>query len=164
MKKTILLLVCVFFAQTTFSQGLSFDKWEKVELQDEFGDKTGDFITRTFARGIFSNSATTNAKLIAKIIHQDDWVSISLYEYERTPEAKLVYEPSYGNILVKFENGDSKMFEVLAFKGGGIGAKAGTDFYDLITNGNSQKIKCLIKESNFTDYGNSSYLFEFITK
>jgi len=164
MKKVILLLVCVFFAQTTFSQGLSFDKWEKVELTDEFGDKTGKFITRTFARGTFSNSATTNAKLIAKINHQDEWVFISLYEYERTPEAKLVYDPSYGNILVKFESGDSEMFEVLAFKSGGIGAKAGTKFYDLVTSGNAQKIKCLVRQSNFSDYDSSSYLFEFMTK
>ena len=164
MKKIILILLCVSFAQTTFAQGLSFDKWEKVELQDDFGDKTGKFITRTFARGTFSNSATTNSKLIAKINHDGEWVFISLYEYERTPEAKLVYEPSYGNVLVKFENGESEMFEVLAFKSGGVGAKAGSKFYDLLTNGNAQKIKLLIRQSNFSNYGSSSYLFEFNTK
>lgn len=164
MKKVILLLVGVFFAQTTIAQGLSYDKWEKVELTDEFGDKTGNFITRTFAKGTFSNSATTNAKLIAKINHQDEWVFISLYEYERTPEAKLVYDASYGNLLVKFENGDSEMFKVLAFKSGGVGAKAGSKFYDLVTGGNVQKIKCLIRQSNFSEYGDASYLFEFMTK
>ncbi|MBW2998425.1 hypothetical protein KY321_02700 [Candidatus Woesearchaeota archaeon] len=162
--KKIFILLFVVSLQTTFAQGLSFDKWEKVELQDEFGDKTGKFITRTFASGTFSNSATTNSKLIAKINHQDDWVFISLYEYERTPEAKLVYDASYGNLLVKFENGDSEMFKVLAFKSGGIGAKAGSKFYDLVTNGNPQRIKCLVRQSNFSDYGDSSYLFEFNTK
>ena len=163
MKKIILLLLIVSL-QTTFAQGLSFDKWEKVELTDEFGDKTGNFITRTFARGTFSNSATTNAKLIAKINHQDEWVFISLYEYERTPEAKLVYDATYGNVLVKFENGESEMFEVLAFKSGGVGAKAGSKFYDLVTGGNAQKIKCLIRQGNFSEYGDASYLFEFNTK
>lgn len=164
MKKIIFILMFVLTSQFNFSQGLSFDKWEKIEVTDEFGDKTGQFVTRTFGNGTFSNSATTNAKLIAKVSSEDDWVFISLYEYGRTPDAKLTYDASYGSLTVKFEDGTSENYKVIAFKSGGVGAKKGTKFYDLVNSGKSIKVKCLINESSFSQYGNSKYLFEFITK
>lgn len=56
--KSFNVLLLLFFVNLIYSQSL----FEKTDLVDEFGDKTGE-VQRNISIGTFSNSATTNSSL-----------------------------------------------------------------------------------------------------
>lgn len=63
---------------------VDFGQWEIINYIDEFGDSTGEkaITNKEFIKGQFSNSATTDSDLNARIYFDaDDTVSLRLYEY-----------------------------------------------------------------------------------
>lgn len=78
MRKVILTVVLVLVASVSFSQ------WQENYFVDEFGDKTTDKYYSIFTeKGSFSNSATQNSKLFAKIVDNraKEMLYINVYEY-----------------------------------------------------------------------------------
>lgn len=84
----------------------SNDVWQINYYVDEFNNPTNDaYITNKKAfSGTFSNSATTNSKLDARILIDKNGISIKLYEYG-TLEVKAYSTETY-NIIFLEENGN----------------------------------------------------------
>ena len=143
---------------------LTYDKWETVELEDEFGDKTGESVKRIFHEGSFSNSAAYNKDLIVKVVDYGDNMLISLFEYSRPPGAKLAYDNTFGTISVKMNDNKVKKFKVFAPDSGGIYINNEDDLFKLLKSGGSQKLKVSVRQSSFTDVGQSSYNFNLLTQ
>lgn len=162
MKKIILfvLLHSPIFLQAQ----LNYDKWEVIETVDEFGDKTGEKVAQIFAKGTFSNSATTNSELIVRISDYEDMMFISLFEYGKTPEAKLTYDSSFGKISIKREDGLIEKYQVMASKDGGIYLGKKNKLATLIRDGNEELLKVYISDKQFSDYGSSTYNFKIKTQ
>ena len=170
MKKVLLLLTFTITSSLT-AQGLDFDTWEIVETTDEFGDKTGESVARYFSKGTFSNSATTGEDMIFKLVDYgldakgEGTAQIDFFEYNRTP-ATLAYDTELGSLKCKMPDGSVKSFQLYALKSGGLGlwGKYYTSFFKLINNGKAEKIKFVVSESDFSEYGNSKYQGYFHTK
>lgn len=80
--------------------------WEVRYYVDEFGDETdqGYVSTKELLSGTFSNSATTNAELIANFLISDSTsVSISLFEYGSSKVK--AYSETYYDIFIKLDDG-----------------------------------------------------------
>ncbi len=75
--------------------------WELGEFKDEFGDGVGENYIMLFGWGEFTNSATTNSKLMASLQIYDEYFCFHLYEY--------------GDIVVKGE--DACTFKIKDSKG-----------------------------------------------
>ena len=170
MKNLLLLL----FISATFSltaQGLNYDSWDSAETTDEFGDKTGEVISMYFSKGKFSNSATTGEDMIFKFVDYgkdekgDGTAQIDFYEYNNTP-ARLGLDTSLGSLKCKLPDGTVETFQLYALKGGGLGLwdKYYDKFFELVNNGKGEKVKFVVNESDFSEYGGSKYLGHFHTK
>lgn len=164
MKKFMLTMGLAAITAITTAQDLTFNTWGEVQVTDEFGDPTGESVSRAFFEGSFSNSATSNSSLIVKMVDYGDAIIMELYEYSRAPGARMCYDGCFGLISVKHENGEVKNYRAFAPKSGGLYFNDKTKFYELINNGNNETLKLVIRESNFDDYGSSSYIFEIITQ
>lgn len=75
--------------------------WEIKSFVDEFNRPTGEeYITNSEPiEGIFSNSATSNSKLLVKIIVGKDYLYFNLYEYGRSPAVDVVDDTYFITIL-----------------------------------------------------------------
>ena len=162
--KTILFICLVTISTHQLMAQLTYDKWETVDIVDEFGDKTGESVKRIFHKGTFSNSAAYKKDLIVKVVDYGDNMSISLFEYNKPPSARLAYESSFGNISVKMADGSVQQFKVFAPKSGGIFIDTKDSLYKLMKNGNNQELKVSIKQSSFSDIGQSTYVFNLLTQ
>jgi hypothetical protein len=163
--KNLILSMCMVALSTMGFGQLNFDQWETVEIVDEFGDPTGDSVKRIFANGTFSNSATANSDLIAKVVDYGDAITIDLYEYSSPPSASMCYDGCFGSISIKRENGDVEKHEVYASDSGGLYiSESRVDLLNLFRNTNGETIKIVIYQSSFSKYGSSSYKFSVITQ
>ena len=169
--KNLLLLLFISVSATITEQGLTYDKWDVAETTDDFGDKTGEVINMYFSQGKFSNSATTGADMIFKIVDygKDEkgagTASIDFYEYNKTP-ARLGLDTTLGSLKCKLPDGTVKTFQLYAMKQGGLGlwGKYYDSFFELINNGKGDKVKFVVNESDFSEYGGSKYNGHFHTK
>jgi hypothetical protein len=162
--KTILIIILVTISTNQLMAQLTYDEWETVELEDEFGDKTGESVMRIFHKGTFSNSAVYNEDLIVKVVDYGSNMLISLFEYSRQPGAKLAYDNSFGTISVKMPNNNIEKFKVFAPESGGIYINDEDGLFKLLKNGSNQELKVSVRQSSFSDVGQSSYSFNLLTQ
>ncbi len=136
-------------------------EWETVEIVDEFGDPTGDVAKSVYCEGVFSNSATSNSDLIARVSDQSELIVIQLYEYASPPSVSMGLGDERGKIKVKRADGTVEEFGAWSPKGGGLyfSKDLGRDFIDLVINGGGEEITVLVKEEDFSEYGSASYRF-----
>ena len=141
-------------------------EWETVEIVDEFGDPTGDVAKSVYCEGVFSNSATSNSDLIARVSDQSELIVIQLYEYASPPSVSMGLGDEIGKIKVKRADGTVQEFGAWSPKGGGLyfSKDLGRDFIDLVLNGGGEEITVLIKEKDFSEYGSASYRFKLKTQ
>tara|TARA_Y100000389_G_C17314648_1_gene439805 strand:+ start:407 stop:898 length:492 start_codon:yes stop_codon:yes gene_type:complete len=163
MKKLLLSMYMIALSTLGFGQ-LNYDVWETVDIVDEFGDSTGESVIRTFAKGTFSNSATSNADLIVKVVDYGDAVMMELYEYSKAPGVSMCYDGCIGEISVKNSSGEIKTHSSFAPESGGLYFNSDDSFFNLIHNNLGETIKVVVRERNFSKYGSSSYVFEMITQ
>lgn len=157
MRKLVLVLGMVLAFNLSNAQ--VFDKWEEVPVVDSFGDPTGESVKRLLVNGTFSNSATSQSKLIVKVTDYGDACLISLYEYGRGPEAKLGLKGAFGSIEYKDANGERGSLRAFASKGGSLyfSKEDYTNFVNALNQ--SKELRVLVFESSFSDYGTSKYIF-----
>jgi hypothetical protein len=171
MKKLVLVLAVMFMTAPVIAQGLDYDSWEIVESVDDFGDKTGEKVARYFSKGNFSNSATSGEDMILKLVDYGidkegkGFASLDFFEYNQT-KANLALRTEEGSFKVKLPDGSVKSFNCYASKNGGLFFSGGDydEFIKLINNGKSEKIKIVVNESSFSEYGNAKYQGHFHTK
>ena len=93
--------------------------WEVKYFVDDFGDPTNQgYITNNkILEGQFSNSATTNAKLLAYFIVKDSSnVALKLFEYGSN--AVKAYSTDNYSVKIKDDNGKTYAFNGNMYKGG----------------------------------------------
>lgn len=139
--------------------GISFSKWEKRYYTDEFNNPTNNAFIAPIdtLSGTFSNSATTNSRLLAYIRVDNDSCEIMLWEYGSS--LVKAYSTTDYDITILLPTGTKKYFTGTMYKNGQV---IRVDDYSGIlsllksTNGT---LKFYLKEDS--DYGvNSTYLFE----
>ena len=160
MKKVVLVLTMVALTFSMNAQ-LNYDKWQIVVTTDDFGDPTGDSVIRIFGKGVFSNSATSNAELIVKFVNWGDAMTLDLYEYGRTPGASISYKSAFGVINIKEDDGTVVQVKAFANKNGGL-YFSDNDYISLmeVINGGSSVLKIQFDERDFGLSGSSSYSFK----
>lgn len=165
MTKKIQLLVLAFLPVFALAQ-LNFDVWQSEEVVDEFGDPTGVLAKSIYCEGVFSNSATSNSDLYARVIEQNDIIIIQLFEYQTPPSVALGLRDATGKIKVKREDATVEEYDAFAMKSGGVyfTQDIGRNFIDLVANGEGEKITVLVREDAFSEYGSAVYRFSLITQ
>lgn len=162
--KKLFFLTMVLALNLLNAQDIAFDKWQTIETQDEFGDSTGEKVDRLVVKGKFSNSATSNSDLIVKVVDYGESCSISLYEYNRPPAVTLVSKGSFGTIKYKDSNGEIGTLNTFASKSGGLyfSKESYIEFMRVLQE--SKTLPLIVREENFSKYGNSVYKFTLIAK
>ena len=163
MKKVLLVLAMIAL---TFSMNAQLDKWETVEITDEFGDTTGESVDRFLTEGKFNNSATYGSKLIVKLVDYGDSMMLSLYEYGSAPAASIDYSSNFGFINVKRADGTIEKYDTFAPKSGGIyfSKEEYIVFSALINNGKSETIKVIINGDDLGGRSSTKYIFTLLTR
>ena len=98
---------------------IGFGNWEIKYFVDDFGDptNTGYITTKELIVGSFSNSATSNADLLAKFIIKDSSnVGLKLYEY-KSNVVKAYSTKSY-SVIIKDSEGNKHSMTSKIYKGG----------------------------------------------
>lgn len=162
MKKFLLTAGLAVISAITFGQ-LTYNEWQETIIVDEFGDPTGETVSYALFEGTFSNSATTNSELIVKVIDYGEAILFELYEYGRTPGASMGYSSEWGQISVKRADGNVESYRAFAPDSGGLYFRSKDDFYDMFRSSSEEVVKVIIKESSFSQYGSSVYVFTLIT-
>ncbi len=70
-----ILAVALLIGQLAVGQkatGVTYDKWETVSVTDDFGDPTGDSVSRLIVEGTFNNSATIGSEMTAKMVFESE--------------------------------------------------------------------------------------------
>jgi hypothetical protein len=141
--------------------------WNKGYYVDDFGDRTSNgFISQT-TKGLFSNSATQNSPLRARMFinnanleKQTPW--FRLYEYDGANPIKGVYSRNTMDCRVKEQDGSIIRIE--------FSQSQGSDYFsvrssskrhigylkDLIRSGGVGKFACVDNQ-----FGNAKYVFSF---
>jgi hypothetical protein len=156
MKRLFILFAFCFLIQSVKAQ------WQKTELKDEFGDKTGKFRATVATQGTFSNSATRESDLIVKMLVAKDGLKggliFYLYEYDLNNPA--VTTSMDGRIVLKMKPQNGEVVEirnVSPFYVSVLGKKKWPQMLKLLQT-EKQPIKAVLL---VTDYGNTStYRFE----
>ena len=81
---------------------LSNTIWKIGNYVDEFGDAIGKKYISARAKGVFSNSATTNSALRVDFMIEDR-ISLQLYEYDNNHPVRAVSSKEY-KVLLKHDN------------------------------------------------------------
>lgn len=162
--KFITTLVLAFVPLLGFSQ-YHYD-WKDNTPLDEFGDPLDIVQKDIYCTGVFSNSATTNSDLLVRVVQEDQIIAFELYEYSKTPMARLVLTDGQGKIKVKRADKTVEEYDAYAMKTGGVFfyPQVGSDFVNLVKNGEGEEITVLIKQDDFSDYGMASYRFKLKTQ
>lgn len=137
--------------------GESFGSWEVAFYVDEFNNPTNNAYMRTsdVLSGTFSNSATTNSSLYARILIDSDGVTIKLWEYGRS-EVKAYTTTNY-KITFLDDNGNKSSTTGKMYENGDRIHLADWSIVTLLQKNST--IKVYIQENS--KYGvNSNYLFE----
>jgi hypothetical protein len=143
-------------------------EWNHKFYVDDFNEPTDQGYSSVIMTGTFSNSATTNSDLTARIISSESSFNIDLYEYNRQPGAKLVYDTAFGTFKVK-QGGEVFIIDAMAAEGGGIyvwkfkgtSKTKVTKEYALLASifAEGGAIMIAIDEDNF-DSGSSTYIIK----
>ena len=157
-----------FLAINNLTAQHTFDKWQREEIRDEFGDGTGKFVDAIYVRGKFSNTATVGSSLIAKItINEDGHTNIELFEYDENPAD---FQEGSGFVSVKLPDGTTKKIRCRSVKKKGLIFAETSSSIDplkgeslvmksLLTDTNGI-LRFVIDEKNFsTYYGTATYSF-----
>ena len=160
MRKVLLVLSMVALTFSMNAQ-LNYDKWETVVTTDDFGDPTGESVSRIFGKGVFSNSAASNKELIVKFVDWGNSMTLSLYEYGKAPSASLSYKSALGTVNIKKDDGSVVKVGAFANKAGGLFFSE-EDYVSLmkVINGESTILKIQFDEADFGLSGSSSYSFK----
>lgn len=170
MKLSIALLITLFLITNVFAQE-SVDKWEIEERVDDLGDKAGKKIARYVSYGTFSNSENTKLDMIMKIVdygiaeNDEGMATIDFFDQNNNP-ANLALTTSRGHFNVSLQDNTVMTFRAIASVKSGLLIR-GEDyksFFKLVNNGKSEKINFVVYESDFDEYGSSTYTGHFHTK
>ena len=152
MKNLLYILLFVPFALFGQETNLNTGDWELQNFVDEFGDETDSryLTTKYLLKGTFSNSATTNSELTAKLMVVDSSnISIMLSEYDLS----LVKSFSKKKYIVKMKLDDESIItdHGYIYEGGdrifiGERGKALSKLHNALKS--NQEVKILIKEEN----------------
>ena len=136
--------------------GESFGSWEIAFYIDDFNNTTDEAYIRNsdFFYGTFSNSATTDSKLYAKVLIDADDIAIKLWEYGRN-EVKAYTSTDY-KITILDDSGTKHYTTGTMYKNGDRIQLADWTLVNLLQF--NTKLKIYIQEDS--QYGvNSTYLF-----
>ncbi len=135
----------------------TFGIWEKAFYVDEFNSPTNEAYIRNsdVFVGTFSNSATTNSKLYARILIDSDDIAIKLWEYGSN-EVNAYSTTSY-NITVQDDKGNKHKLYGTMYKNGERIYLSDSTFTALLQQ--NKKLKVYIEEASEYRY-HSTYLFE----
>ena len=165
-KLWLMLLIAVVIGVNVNAQNV-YDVWYTENVVDAFDDPTGEVVKMYLTEDAkFSNSATYNSNLTVKFVDWGNRISISLYEYNRGPEASLVYKLTRGTLVVKRGDGTKQTYDITAYKEGGLSISAEYQkkgfilMADLIRNNNGETLSFYIREKDFDSSGKSTYLFK----
>ncbi len=81
-------------------------KWDLRKLTDEFGDETEEKCLAMYGHGVFSNSATTNSPMTAKIVITKNDFWILLFKYDVPPAVRGGYISTF-----KIKDGEGEVHE-----------------------------------------------------
>ncbi len=138
-------------------QKLAAEIWESAFYVDEFNNPTNQAYIRNtdVFVGTFSNSATTNSKLYARILIDAEDIAIKLWEYGSLEVN--AYSTTYYDITLLDDNGNKHYTNGTMYKNGERIYFKDWTFASLLQQ--NQKLKVYIVEDSKYGY-NSSYLFE----
>lgn len=131
--------------------------WEKAYYVDEFNNPTNQAYIRNSSLfvGVFSNSATTNSNLYARILIDEEDLAIKLWEYGRNEVN--AYSTTYYNITILDKNGTKHYTTGTMYKNSERIYLEDFTLANLLKKNDTLKV--YIVENS--DYGyNTSYLFE----
>lgn len=142
---------------TRCGQTFEVNVWQTSFYVDEFNNPTDEaYVKNTTAFiGTFSNSATTNSELHARILIDADDVAVKLWEYGWSEVN--AYSTTYYDIILLDDNGDKHYTTGTMYKNGERIHFADWTFVTLLQQ--NQKLKVYIEEDGKYGY-NSAYLFE----
>ena len=159
MKKLTLIITIIF---TSFSVNAQIIEeggyWEQGYYVDDFGDKTRDTFIQQWADGVFSNSATVDAKSKYKIRAYEKVILIDIYTYDDGIKESFI-EASQEILRIKTPSGLKKELKVVLIEDGTI----------VFMKKSSKEFKALLKEKGEFQvvvryngkYSKSSYEFSF---
>lgn len=138
--------------------GESFSSWSIGEYVDEFNRPIGKkYIYTSSVSGVFSNSATTNSRLLAGVQINADDIGIMLLEYGSS-QVKGIFDYEDYQITILDESGNKHYFSGTLYEGG-------TRIY--FKSSDRSKIVNLLKSNDSLEfylksskYSISTYLFE----
>lgn len=140
--------------------GKNFSAWELGEYTDEFNQPSGKKYMVVDSYGTFSNSATTNSKLLAAVQIDKDDVRIMLWEYG-SHLVKGTFDYENYSVSILDENGTKHSFTGTIYKGNTrirFGSADESKIIELLRNNSTLKIYL-----QSTKYSVSSYLFTINT-
>jgi hypothetical protein len=146
-------------AMTSVSAQTQMNEWIEVPVVDEFGDDTGAAADIYISEGTFSNSATSGSDLLVRVSNQNGSYFIELFEYGTQPSAALTLSSAYGDIRVKRESGEVETYRGFASKSGGIYFADDSKLANLLDQSSGEKLRVVVDEDDFSDYGSSRYVF-----
>ena len=131
--------------------------WKSSFYVDEFNNPTSEAYMRNVNVfvGTFSNSATTNSKLYARILIDSEDVAIKLWEYGS--QEVNAYSTTYYDITLLDDNGNKHYTNGTMYKNGERIYFEDWTFVSLLQE--NQTLKIYIVEASKYGY-NSTYLFE----
>ena len=138
--------------------GETFGTWEIAFYVDEFNNPTSQGYIRNpdVFYGTFSNSATTNSKLYARIMIDTEDVSVKLWEYGSN--VVDAYKTTYYDITILDDSGNKHYTTGTMYKNGDRIYVAESFWDDIIVLlQNNEQLKIYIEEDSSGI--NSSYLF-----
>lgn len=139
--------------------GLTFETkiWKTSFYVDEFNNPTSEAYLRNsdVFVGTFSNSATTNSQLYARILIDADDISIKLWEYGS--HEVNTFSTTYYNITLLDDDGNKHYTRGTMYKNGDRIRLQDFTFASLLLD--NEALKVYIEEDSKYGY-NSSYLFE----
>ena len=102
--------------------GKNFGKWTVKTSVDEFGDPTSDqYVTNiNYFEGTFSNSATTDSKLLVYFVARKDGIGFGLYEYGSHLVKNSYSRSTKYNITIKTPDGEKVRMVGSMYSGGSL--------------------------------------------
>ena len=141
--------------------GENFSSWEKGEYTDEFNQPTGKKYIVVEAYGTFSNSATTNSKLLAALQVDKEDIRIMMWEYGSSL-VKGIFDYEDYKITILDEDGVKHNFTGTIYEGG-TRICFDDDDRNVVLNllRNNDTLQIYLKS---TKYSVSTYLFTIDTR
>ena len=152
-------LLLIFLSAVTYSQELTFDKWETITVKDSLSPSP-EQVDVILCKGNLMEPFENPGRSIAKVVYFNSGYIIYLYE-GYAGNAKFVDNISglKGKISVKLIRGEVLSMPVVVSKEGGIHLYSdGTEIFETILN-NQKTIKVSIDMSDFDPGLNKTFNF-----